>query len=597
MFNDNPNDMLKEDGAYDFTKREERNYKHSYQYFGGWLGQEEVEKEKARKKALGKIDMQPVAPPPDQLMCEMIEKIAKHVVLKKPGEERRIFEKMIREKNAGNYQFCFMDDSSREVAGLGAIKSDTPDGPIHAIAGDKGEQQKAREYYLFVKHCEERQVDFKPLALKQAKLEKDRDEKLKRAKRPPEAPQNPGAEKSSSSTAKAEVPKQDEPEEPMFNDGARIEILCLEKRADLNGQLGVVVKFYKDLGRYEVRLDKFGTVIKVKPANIAYATVQTDTADREQKEKNAFGELPKDAKVEIFGLQSEAARWLNGQEGFVVGYDEEAQRYEVKLLRDAKQIKRVKLDNMKLSLPEGWVEYFDEHAQRPYYINPATKKVTWKHPIQATARSKFDTVVDANEDLEDADFEERDGYDCDDLEECEGQFNLEELVKKVQAREEGATSDDEKDGEPAVKKPKLEEETGRPKKKQKGKKPALTFAALKAKLEEMKNTLKFRWERTDNLTKESVQKELSEAQSDLDLELNAACEEKREASVPKRFQRRVLEALIMATEIIGGMLENQPKSKFTFQGLHRLVDKLDSLETPRDFLNEVDYVHSLLKTM
>lgn len=572
-------------------QREDRNYTHSYQYFGGWLGQEEVDKEKKRKKALGKIDMLPVAPPPHAEMRTTIEKIAQHVMMKKTEEERRIFEKMIREKNVGNYMFCFLDEPNRPVAGLGAIKTDTEDGPVQAIAGDKGEQQKAREYYLFVKHCIEREVDFTPIAEKQTRLEKDREEKLNRAKRPPEFSQPKGAEKSCSSTAKG--PGEEIPPEPMFNDGVRVEILGLEKRADLNGQHGKVVKFYADVGRYEVRLDKFGTVIKVKASNLLYAAVQTDTADKEKKESDKFGDIMKDAKVEILGLASEAARWLNGQEGFVVGYDEEAQRYEIKLLRDANQIKRVKRDNLRLSLPEGWVEYFDEHAQKAYYINRETNKATWKHPVQTQTQTKFDTVVEANEDLEEADFGERETYDCDKMEECEGQFNLDDLVRKVQEREEALDSDNEA-AEPPEKKPKTDEP-----KKAKKKKTVFTLDDLRLKLEELKKDLPpSKWTpMPEEFTKVVVQRTLSDAQMELEKELSAACEEKREAVASKRFRSSVIAALIRAMEVTADLLEKQPKSKFTLQGLQRLANKLDILETPRELVNEVDYLHSLLKTM
>merc|ERR550534_3629655 len=137
---------------------------------------------------------------------------------------------------------------------------------------------------------------------------------------------------------------------------------------------------------------------------------------------------------------------------------------DMKLLRDKNQIKRVKLDNLKLSLPEGWIEYFDEHALRPYYVNQATNKASWKHPVQTQSRVKFDTVIDANEDLEDADFGDRETYDCDKFEECEGQFNLDDLVRKVQEREEAMDSDREEAEEPPEKKAKVEDAKPEPKK-------------------------------------------------------------------------------------------------------------------------------------
>jgi len=621
MFNDDPNSMLDASGNYDFTKREERNYSHSYTYFGGWLGQEELEKEKARKKQMGKLDMPVAVPPENAQMKETIEKIAKHVIMKKTPEERRIFEKMIREKNFSNYMFCFLDEPNRPVCGLGAVKTDESSAPIHALAGDKGEQQIAREYYLFVKHAEEREVDYQPLVKRQIMIEKDRAAKIKRAKEgpaptPAPAPSSaptpatsssasaPAAEKSSTSGAKEPEPaaKEPVPEEPLFNDGSRIEIIGLEKRADLNGQPGSIIKWHANVGRYEVRMDKFGMIIKAKPENVMYATVQTDTAEKEKKENTKFGEFPKDCKVEIHGLQSEAARWLNGQEGTVVGYDEEGKRYEIKLCRDVNQVKRVKFDNIRLSLPPGWTEHYDEHSQRSYYVHAVTKKVTWKHPVCTQVKTKFDEVHDANEDLEEAVFDDDpDRYGCDDLEEGEGQFNLDDLVEKVRRREEANVSSGEEGEEPAAKRPRMEQDKMGASAKKKARKARAkqmeTYEGLMSKLAEVKKAIEFPAEREEGDTKESIMKTYQELETEIELELNAACTEQREANISEKTERIAIEALIVGMQIIGKMLENQPKAKFTFQGLHRCASRVEGLETADEFLKDIQYLYGLLKTM
>jgi hypothetical protein len=50
--------------TYDFNKREETEYSHSYDYLGGMgLGREEVEAERVRKSKLGTYDLLPIAPP------------------------------------------------------------------------------------------------------------------------------------------------------------------------------------------------------------------------------------------------------------------------------------------------------------------------------------------------------------------------------------------------------------------------------------------------------------------------------------------------------------------------------------------------------
>lgn len=626
MFNDDDSTMYDESGNYNFNQREQRNYTHSYQYFGGWLGQEELEKEKERKKQLGKLDMPVAVPPENAQMRETIEKIAKHVIMKKTAEERRIFEKMIREKNFSNYMFCFLDEPNRPVCGLGAVKTDDLERPVHALAGDKGEQQIAREYYLFLKHAEERQVDYVPLVKRQIMIEKDRAAKMKKAKGEQPTPAtssstpaasssasapgkgpNAGAEKSPTPAAKEPEPatkpesKEPEPEEPLFTDGSRIEIIGLEKRPDLNGQAGSIIKWHTDVGRYEVRMDKFGMIIKAKPANVMYATVQTDTAAKEKNESTKFGEFPKDCKVEIFGLQSEAARWLNGQEGTVVGYDEEAKRYEIKLCRDVNQVKRVKYDNLKLSLPPGWIEHYDEHSQRSYYVESATNKVTWKHPVGMQVKTKFDTVNDANEDLEEAVFDDDpDRYGCDDLEEGEGQFNLDDLVEKVRQREEANVSGEEGD-EPTAKRQKTDQApqtAGAKKKARKARaKQMETYEGLMAKLAEVKKAIEFPAEREEGNTKESIIRIFGELETELELELNSACSEKREADISEKTERIAAEALIIGMMVIGKMLENQPKAKFTFQGLYRCANRVEGLETAGEFLSDIQYLYGLLKTM
>ena len=55
--------MFFADGSYNFNKREEKEYHHDYAYMGGFLGEEEVEKELKRKKQIGKLTMDVVLPP------------------------------------------------------------------------------------------------------------------------------------------------------------------------------------------------------------------------------------------------------------------------------------------------------------------------------------------------------------------------------------------------------------------------------------------------------------------------------------------------------------------------------------------------------
>merc|ERR1712039_971990 len=101
-------------------------------------------------------------------------------------------------------------------------------------------------------------------------------------------------------------------------------------------------------------------------------------------------------------------------------------------------IKKVKPANLRVELPEGWEEHYDDHLGRNYYLNKATQKVTWKHPTVMNQRGKFGQVKENNyEDLEGIDIDaDRKHYEVDDEEELEGGFNLHDLVKKVEEQEE-----------------------------------------------------------------------------------------------------------------------------------------------------------------
>merc|ERR1712190_157638 len=149
------------------------------------------------------------------------------------------------------------------------------------------------------------------------------------------------------------------------------------------------------------------------------------------------GEIPNGTKVEIRGLQSEAARWMNGQKGVVVCWDKDTERYEGRLDVN-NDIKKVKPGNIRAELPEGWEEHYDEHLGRHYYINTKTQKVTWKHPTVSNTRAKFGKVRENNaEELEEVEIDEnRKTYEVDDEEEMEGGFDMQQLVKKVEEREE-----------------------------------------------------------------------------------------------------------------------------------------------------------------
>merc|ERR1712046_234624 len=153
---------------------------------------------------------------------------------------------------------------------------------------------------------------------------------------------------------------------------------------------------------------------------------------------------------------------MNGQNGVIVMWDKDTERYEIRL-NGMNNIKKVKPANVRAELPEGWEEHYDEHLGKYYYLHVKTEKVTWKHPAVANTRAQMGKVMEKkDEDLEEYDADgkrqskvDKDHvhYDIDDQDEGEGGFDLQALVKKVEetelrreaaeeAGEEGYESDD-----------------------------------------------------------------------------------------------------------------------------------------------------------
>jgi hypothetical protein len=63
--------------SYDFNKREDYDYSHSYDYFGGvGLGREEVRNERQKQALKGKYDLEPVDPPSDSLEADEVIRLA-----------------------------------------------------------------------------------------------------------------------------------------------------------------------------------------------------------------------------------------------------------------------------------------------------------------------------------------------------------------------------------------------------------------------------------------------------------------------------------------------------------------------------------------
>mmetsp|Transcript_41608 Transcript_41608/g.120487 ORF Transcript_41608/g.120487 Transcript_41608/m.120487 type:complete len:849 (-) Transcript_41608:304-2850(-) len=115
----------------------------------------------------------------------------------------------------------------------------------------------------------------------------------------------------------------------------------------LNGQRGRVMRFVLEKARFEVRLDS-GDVLNVKPGNLQRPDEGAGEAEKAQgaAPATAAEEAPPDAAskeeahtpeaalqlgdtVEVFGLESEGGRRLNGKRGVLKNYDEAKARFQV----------------------------------------------------------------------------------------------------------------------------------------------------------------------------------------------------------------------------------------------------------------------------
>ncbi|KAF4681003.1 hypothetical protein FOZ62_020210, partial [Perkinsus olseni] len=112
------------------------------------------------------------------------------------------------------------------------------------------------------------------------------------------------------------------------------------------------------------------------PDNLMYApetAEQVAERKKKQKESGVVWIFPDGCAVHISGLKSMSATWINGQEGIVIGWNPDKKRYDVKLNCDG-SIKQLKPENVRVKVPEGWTEYWDEDQQRHYYVENATQK-------------------------------------------------------------------------------------------------------------------------------------------------------------------------------------------------------------------------------
>mmetsp|Transcript_19032 Transcript_19032/g.60536 ORF Transcript_19032/g.60536 Transcript_19032/m.60536 type:complete len:541 (-) Transcript_19032:259-1881(-) len=534
--------MFRDDGSYDFKKREDWDYKHTYDYMAGWLGQEKTEAEKKRKKRLGTTDTQAPPIPLDRALADSIEKTARYV---HRSDDPAIFERLVQERNKGKPGWAFLEENG-----------------------------EGNDYYRFVRHCYEREVDPRPLAEQARKVKEDRDKKQANARN-----------NVFTAGMGAETPKL---KEPVFKAGELMEVIGIKNKPDYNGKIVRIARYHPEVDRYEVKFEggRYDTVVvKLREENLMYSSVteRDPDADKEMPE----GEIPNGTRVDIRGLQSEAARWLNGQKGVIVQWDKDAERYEVRLDVN-NDIKKVKAANVRVELPEGWEEHYDEHLQRSYFLNTKTQKVTWKHPTVANQRAKFGQVKENNiEDLEGVEIDaDRKVYDVDDEEELEGGFNLHELVKKVEEQEErreaaaeAGEDVDSDDGMHCAKK-----------KRKKNKKQEVTVEMLQAKVSE--------------LLDQTMGKRVTLRKDYTLLEGNVVAKDMDPIMDQWEADPEATGELLQSTyEVMLGLLEKGlvlmsqvRKSRLQLLEMGKIIDRITTAD-PKQLLADAKWVHALLKTM
>jgi len=551
--------LFRSDGSYNFKQREDWDYKHNYGFMAGWLGEDEARAEKKRKRKIGTVDMEAPPLPSDMSMVPQIEKTALHV---HKAAEPDVFERLVGERNKGKPGWTFLTE------------------------GGEG-----NDYYNFCRHCAERKVEPRPLAEQAKKVKEDREKKQTNAKS--------GAMAMGSGAPGEKVIK-----DAVFKPDELLEVLGVKSKPDYNGNIVRVMRYHSDVDRYEVKFEGGrynGVVVKLKEENLMFSAV-TERQMKEDAEEIPEGELPNGTLVEIHGLQSETARWMNGQKGTIVQWDVDADRYEVRLDK-GNAIKKVKPANLKPQVPEGWEEHFDEHLGRHYYINIKTQKVTWKHPTVANQRAKMGKVREkVGEDVEEVAQttgvdHDRKHYEVDDEEEGEGQFNLEALVAKVEAQEEKREAAEEagQDGD------EVDSDDGmhRIGKKRKKKREKITVEMLQQRVVHLIEATM-----ANPANRATIKKDFTLleghflATSELD-PLVARFQKVVDAGEepPRDLLKAAMEVMLAALEKACSLIGQLKHSRLQLIEMSKVLDSIVSTTDPMQVFEDAKWVASFLKTM
>merc|ERR1719461_394296 len=144
-------------------------------------------------------------------MADLIEKTARYI---HKSSDPNIFERTVQEKNKGKPDWQFLD-----------------------LGGD------GHDYYRFVRHCLEREVNPRPLAEQARRVKEDRDKKQANARN------------NVMTAGMGSEPTLPQLKEAAFKAGELMEVVGLKNAPDYNGKIVRIVKYHPDVDRYEVKFE------------------------------------------------------------------------------------------------------------------------------------------------------------------------------------------------------------------------------------------------------------------------------------------------------------------------------------------------------
>eukprot|EP00931_Biecheleriopsis_adriatica_P040918 TRINITY_DN23433_c0_g1_i1.p1 TRINITY_DN23433_c0_g1~~TRINITY_DN23433_c0_g1_i1.p1 ORF type:complete len:200 (+),score=33.40 TRINITY_DN23433_c0_g1_i1:112-711(+) len=141
-----------------------------------------------------------------------------------------------------------------------------------------------------------------------------------------------------------------------FKPGQKVEVFGLtsDNGKLMNGKTGIVTKYLKDTGRFQLELG-LANVMSLRPENLRCPGASTDWPES----------LPfkKGHTVEIFGLQSDEGKKMNGEIGIVVSYSSTKERFQVRVGDEVRNIKAPNLKRVDFSSAVKVGEVPDGHER------------------------------------------------------------------------------------------------------------------------------------------------------------------------------------------------------------------------------------------